>query len=176
MRRKDRELGRDEALEIIDNCEYAVISCVDDEGEIFSVPISPVRVGESIFIQGATAGCKAKLLQDGRKVEFVCVSFNKVPHLSESELDAIKGDGKALGGKVFTTEYKSAIAKTRVYEITDEAKKYEILIILSQKYTAYAMSTFDVAAEYGLKIIKIYELKIESLSAKAKILPKPTKE
>ena len=176
MRRKDRELGRDEALEIIDNCEYAVISCVDDEGEIFSVPISPVRVGESIFIQGATAGCKAKLLQDGRKVEFVCVSFNKVPHLSESELDAIKGDGKALGGKVFTTEYKSAIAKTRVYEITDEAKKYEILKILSQKYTAYAMSTFDVAAEYGLKIIKIYELKIESLSAKAKILPKPTKE
>ncbi|WP_103580663.1 pyridoxamine 5'-phosphate oxidase family protein [Campylobacter concisus] len=176
MRRKDRELGRDEALEIIDNCEYAVISCVDDEGEIFSVPISPVRVGESIFIHGATAGCKAKLLQDGRKVEFVCVSFNKVPHLSESELDAIKGDGKALGGKVFTTEYKSAIAKTRVYEITDEAKKYEILKILSQKYTAYAMSTFDVAAEYGLKIIKIYELKIESLSAKAKILPKPTKE
>ena len=176
MRRKDRELGRDEALEIIDNCEYGVISCVDDEGEIFSVPISPVRVGESIFIHGATAGCKAKLLQDGRKVEFVCVSFNKVPHLSESELDAIKGDGKALGGKVFTTEYKSAIAKTRVYEITDEAKKYEILKILSQKYTAYAMSTFDVAAEYGLKIIKIYELKIESLSAKAKILPKPTKE
>ena len=176
MRRKDRELGRDEALEIIDNCEYAVISCVDDEGEIFSVPISPVRVGESIFIHGATAGCKAKPLQDGRKVEFVCVSFNKVPHLSESELDAIKGDGKALGGKVFTTEYKSAIAKTRVYEITDEAKKYEILKILSQKYTAYAMSTFDVAAEYGLKIIKIYELKIESLSAKAKILPKPTKE
>ncbi|WP_148790313.1 pyridoxamine 5'-phosphate oxidase family protein [Campylobacter concisus] len=176
MRRKDRELGRDEALEIIDNCEYAVISCVDDEGEIFSVPISPVRVGESIFIHGATAGCKAKLLQDGRKVEFVCVSFNKVPHLSESELDTIKGDGKALGGKVFTTEYKSAIAKTRVYEITDEAKKYEILKILSQKYTAYAMSTFDVAAEYGLKIIKIYELKIESLSAKAKILPKPTKE
>ena len=176
MRRKDRELGRDEALEIIDNCEYAVISCVDDEGEIFSVPISPVRVGESIFIHGATAGCKAKLLQDGRKVEFVCVSFNTVPHLSESELDAIKGDGKALGGKVFTTEYKSAIAKTRVYEITDEAKKYEILKILSQKYTAYAMSTFDVAAEYGLKIIKIYELKIESLSAKAKILPKPTKE
>lgn len=175
MRRKDRELGRDEALDIIDNCEYAVISCIDDEGEIFSVPISPVRVGESIFIHGATAGCKAKLLQDGRKVEFVCVSFNKVPHLSESGLDAIKDDGKALGGKVFTTEYKSAIAKTRAYEVEDETKKYEILKILSQKYTAYAMSTFDVAAEYGLKIIKIYELKIESLSAKAKILPKTAK-
>ena len=67
MRRKDRELSREDGLKIIDECEYAVISCVDDEGEIFSVPISPVRVGESIFIHGATAGCKAKLLQDGRK-------------------------------------------------------------------------------------------------------------
>ena len=165
MRRKDRELSREDGLKIIDECEYAVISCVDDEGEIFSVPISPVRVGESIFVHGATAGCKAKLLQNGRKVEFVCVSFNKVPHLN-----------KALGGKVFTTEYKSAIAKTRAYEVTDEAKRYEILKILSQKYTAYAMSTFDVAAEYGLKNMKIYELKIESLSAKAKILPKAAKE
>ncbi|WP_107686117.1 pyridoxamine 5'-phosphate oxidase family protein [Campylobacter concisus] len=175
MRRKDRELSREDGLKIIDECEYAVISCVDDEGEIFSVPISPVRVGESIFIHGATAGCKAKLLQNGRKVEFVCVSFNKVPHLSESELDTIKNDGKALGGKVFTTEYKSAITKTRAYEVEDKTKKYEILKILSQKYTAYAMSTFDVAAEYGLGIMKIYELKIESLSAKAKILPKPAK-
>ena len=111
MRRKDRELSPDEALEIIDNCEYGVISCVDDEGEIFSVPISPVRVNESIFIHGASAGSKAKLLQNGRKVEFVCVSFNKVPHLNDSELEMIKDDGKALGGKVFTTEYKSAIAK-----------------------------------------------------------------
>ena len=131
MRRKDRELSPDEALEIIDSCEYGVISCVDDEGEIFSVPISPVRVGESIFVHGATAGSKAKLLQNGRKVEFVCVSFNKVPHLNDSELEMIKDDGKALGGKVFTTEYKSAIAKTRAYEVTDEAKRYEILKILA---------------------------------------------
>ena len=176
MRRKDRELSREDGLKIIDECEYAVISCVDDEGEIFSVPISPVRVGESIFIHGASAGSKAKLLQNGRKMEFVCVSFNKVPHLNDSELEMIKDDGKALGGKVFTTEYKSAIAKTRAYEVKDEDKRYEILKILSQKYTAYAMSTFDVAAEYGLKNMKIYELKIDSLSAKAKILPKAAKE
>ena len=27
MRRKDRELSKNEALKIIDECEYAVISC-----------------------------------------------------------------------------------------------------------------------------------------------------
>ena len=133
MRRKDRELSREEALEIIDSCEYGVISCVDDDGEIFSVPISPVRVGGSIFVHGASAGSKAKLLPNGRKVEFVCVSFNKVPHLNDSELEMIKDDGKALGGKVFTTEYKSAIAKTRSYEVTDDAKRYEILKYFAKK-------------------------------------------
>ena len=65
MRRKDRELIHEDGLKIIDECEYAVISCVDDEGEIFSVPISPVRVGESIFIHGASAGSKAKRPSSG---------------------------------------------------------------------------------------------------------------
>ncbi|MDY5466233.1 MAG: hypothetical protein SPF98_01405 [Campylobacter sp.] len=35
MRRKDRELSKNEALKIIDECEYAVISCAGDKGEIF---------------------------------------------------------------------------------------------------------------------------------------------
>ena len=84
-----------------------MISCVDDEGEIFSVPISPVRVGESIFVHGASAGSKAKLLQNGRKVEFVCVSFNKVPHLNDSELEMIKDDGKALGARSLRLSIKA---------------------------------------------------------------------
>lgn len=49
MRRKDRELSAQEGLAIIDACEYGTISCVDEAGEIFSVPISVVREGESVF-------------------------------------------------------------------------------------------------------------------------------
>lgn len=170
MRRKDRELTTQEGLEIIDACEYGTISCITDEGEIFSVPISVVREGGSVFLHGAPAGSKAKLLNDGRNVTLVCVSYARVPVLTDEQLDAIKDDGKALGAKVFTTEYKSAIAETKAYIVTDDAARLRALRLLSEKYTPKYMRTFDVAAAHGLKAMNIYELKIASITAKAKII------
>lgn len=141
--------------------------------QIFSIPISIVRENESIFIHGAPSGAKAKLLQNGREVTIVAVSFNHVPTPSKSDFNAHSKDGKWLGSNVFTTEYKSAIATAKAYEITDPKAKFHALKILSQKYVASAqMRAFDVAAMHSLNITNIYELKIISLSAKAKILPK----
>lgn len=141
--------------------------------QIFSIPISIVRENESIFIHGAPRGAKAKLLQNGREVTIVAVSFNHVPTPSKSDFNAHSKDGKWLGSNVFTTEYKSAIATAKAYEITDPKAKLHALKILSQKYVASAqMRAFDVAAMHSLNITNIYELKIISLSAKAKILPK----
>ena len=133
MRRKDRELSPDEALEIIDNCEYGVISCVDDEGEIFSVPISPVRDADVIYIHGAPAGTKAKLFQNGRAVTAVFVSYNRVPTPSEEEYRSIANDAAALGSRVYTTEYRSAIAVCEASEIEDDERKIYALRILCEK-------------------------------------------
>ena len=170
MRRKDRQLSDEDALEIVDDCEYATISLIDDEGEIFSIPISIVREGMSIFIHGARSGMKSELLKDGRDVTMVCVSYNHVPQPSQAEFEAIKDDGRALGSKIFTTEYKSAILKTKVYEITGDERKIHALKILCEKYTPRYMSGFDTAIKASLDITRIYEFKIQSMSAKAKIL------
>lgn len=48
MRRSDRELDQEIALKIID--EYATLSCIDENNEIFSIPISIVRDGMSIYM------------------------------------------------------------------------------------------------------------------------------
>ena len=170
MRRKDRALSQSEAYEIIDNSEFGVFSCVKDDGEIFSIPLSIVRENDSIFIHGATKGSKAELFTHGREVSIVCVSFNAVPNLSESEFKAIENNGKELGNRVFTTEYKSVVAKTKAYEITDEKAKLESLRILSKKYCAKFMGAFETAALGALSHTKIYEFKIYEISAKAKIL------
>ena len=90
MRRKDRELSRDEALKIIDECEYAVISCVDSKGEIFSLPLSIVRENMSIFIHGATSGGKCENFINGRVCKIVAVSQNAVPKLSSEFFESIK--------------------------------------------------------------------------------------
>lgn len=42
MRRKDREMDEDFALEIADKCEYAVLSVIDNNGEPYCVPGSSV--------------------------------------------------------------------------------------------------------------------------------------
>lgn len=170
MRRKDRELSVQDGLAIIDASEYGTISCIADDGEIFSVPVSVVREGASLFLHGAPAGTKAKLLNGGKEATLVCVNYARVPVLTDEQLDAIKDDGKALAAKVFTTEYKSAVAKVKAYLVTDEVARLHALRLLCEKYTPSYMSAFDVAAAHGLKATNIYELKIESITAKAKII------
>ncbi|PPB68579.1 pyridoxamine 5'-phosphate oxidase family protein [Campylobacter hyointestinalis] len=170
MRRSDRELDKESALKIIDESQYATLSCIDENGQIFSIPISIVRDGMSIFIHGAKTGSKAKLYKDGKNVELVAVSQNKVPTPSYEFFESIKDSASELGGKVFTTEYLSAIAKTKAYEVTDESQKVKALELLCRKYTPGYMDYFKTAAYGSLGRTSIYELKIQCLSAKAKII------
>ncbi len=170
MRRSDRELDRQIALKIIDESEYATLSCVDEYGEVFSIPISVARDGMSVFIHGAKTGSKARLYKDGKRVTLVAVSQNRVPTPSHEFCQSIKDSASELGGRVFTTEYCSAIATTKAYEITQEEEKIEALRLLCEKYTPKYMEYFNTAVQGLLKKISIYELKIMSLSAKAKII------
>ena len=170
MRRRDRQLSEDEALKIIDESEYATLSCIDESGEIFSVPISPVRDADAIYIHGAPAGTKAKLFQNGRAVTAVFVSYNRVPTPSDEEYRSIANDAAALGSRVYTTEYRSAIAVCEASEVEDDERKIYALRILCEKYTPHYMSRVEFASRASLKHTNVYELKIKSLSAKAKIL------
>lgn len=170
MRRKDRELKEEQGLEIIDKCVYAVISCVDGE-EVFSLPLSVVRYGDSIFIHGAKLGSKARLFVNGAKCQIVAVCDVKVPELSENEFENIKNDSKKLGQMCFTTEYKSVIISTRAYLLQDKEQKLKALRLLSEKYCAKYMSAFETATPSAvMDSMNIYEFKIEKISAKAKII------
>ncbi|MBR8464224.1 pyridoxamine 5'-phosphate oxidase family protein [Campylobacter sp. faydin G-24] len=168
MRRKDRELDINEAYKVIDESEYSVVSCIDEDS-VFSVPISHVRENNSIFLHGAMAGGKKRLFQNGKDVELVCVSQNNIPMLSPDELEMMKGDGKAYSSKAYTTKYKSAVAKTKAYQVDDEVAKIHALRLLCEKYTPKYLQGFDAAIAHSLKTTNVYELKIISLSAKTNI-------
>lgn len=170
MRRSDRELNKNEALKIIDECNYAIISCIDN-GEVFSLPLSIVREEMSIFIHGATSGSKARLFIDNKECKIVAVSYAKVPQIDKEFLENIKNDHKKLGSYVFTTEYKSAIANAKANLVENEEKKLRALRLLSQKYCSAYMNAFESATpKEVMKHINIYEFKITSISAKAKII------
>lgn len=73
MRRKDREMSSEFALEVVDKCEYAVLSMTDLQNEPYAVPLSIVRIGSCIYFHGAKAGKKSEILATNPQVCLVCV-------------------------------------------------------------------------------------------------------
>lgn len=61
MRRKAGELTLDQAHEVIEAAEHAVLATCDAEGFPYAVPVSPVMVGDAIYfhLTGLPGGRKA---------------------------------------------------------------------------------------------------------------------
>ena len=57
MRRRDREMPKEFALEIIDKCGYAVLSMIDQDAP-YAVPISVARDGDTVYFHCAKEGRK----------------------------------------------------------------------------------------------------------------------
>jgi len=172
MRRKDREMDPDFAREVIDRSQYCVLACVTPDGKPYAIPLSIARDGDRLFFHSATAGSKVDYLPDGKEVALTFVSHVQVPELfSPEELAKMAnepGAASQLGSKVFTTEFESACVQGRVYELTESADKIFGLRCISEKFTPDKMALFELAAESALKITKVYEIRIESLTGKRK--------
>ena len=63
MRRKDREMPREFALQIIDSSLWAVVSMAGADGEPYGVPLSLVRNGEVLYFHAAMEGKRPIYLQ-----------------------------------------------------------------------------------------------------------------
>lgn len=170
MRRKDREMDREFALEVIDKAVYCVISVIDTEGNPYGFPISHVRQGDEILIHSARSGKKVEIFTQNQLVSVTCVGESEVPNLfDENTLDGFIGkDNKAFGSKVFTTEYESAIIRGNIREVEDEDDKIEALRLLCLKYTPAKMKYFDYAIAASIKATRIYSIHIDEITGKRK--------
>ena len=55
MRRKDRSLPKDEALSLLENGEYGILSTVGQDKEPYGTPLSYALGDNCIFIHGAAS-------------------------------------------------------------------------------------------------------------------------
>ena len=53
MRRKHRRLDRQTALSLLEQCEYAVVSTVNEDGTPYGIPVSPVLEGRNVYFHCA---------------------------------------------------------------------------------------------------------------------------
>ena len=172
MRRKDREMSAEFGFEVIDHSEFGVLSLVNKQGEVYSVPLSIARDDRHLYFHSARSGLKNTLLEEGKQVRIVFVSDVQVPELFQnSQLDQILSSEKGiemLGSKVFTTEFASAIVTGRIaIEESDEAKLRGLKVIC-EKLVPGKMAYFEAVAQGALPITSIYRVDIEEITAKRK--------
>ena len=111
MRRKDRQMPKDFALQVVDKCEYAVLSMINND-KPYCLPITIVRQDDNIYFHCAKAGEKYDALLKNPNVCLDCVGdTNVVP-------------------QHFTTEYESAIVKGKATLVANDDEKIMALKVL----------------------------------------------
>lgn len=150
MRRKDREMPREFGELVADQCEWAVLSLVEEEGSPYCVPVSIVRDGDLVYFHTARQGQKIDALRINPKVCLSCVGYTR----------------RAL--HEFTTEYESAILRGTAEEVTEDGEKIHALRLLCQRHTPSNMDAFDQEVARSLSRTGVWRIRIQEVTGKRK--------
>jgi nitroimidazol reductase NimA-like FMN-containing flavoprotein (pyridoxamine 5'-phosphate oxidase superfamily) len=149
MRRKERALTREAALEVVDKAPYGSMAMLDADGSPYCVVKSFVRGGDTLFFHGAQQGQTPDCLRkDGR----VCVSF--VSQSTQPPDD-------------FTTKYSSAVVFGTARELTDAAEKIEALRVICRRWTPANMANFDDYAAPLVDHTCVWKIHIDRVTGKS---------
>lgn len=154
MRRKDRLIDLKEAFEILNRCEYGILSTVGSDNIPYGVPLSYIVLDNHIYFHCARVGHKLDNIKHNNKVSFTVVG---------KTLPALEEDGPN-----FTTFFESVIIFGSVIEVEEMEEKIHALKVLCEKYLSEHMLHFDKAMEASLKMTNVYKISIDSISGKAK--------
>ena len=116
MRRKDRQLGNEDTIEILQHNQYGILSTVDKEGMPYGVPLTYVYDEGKIYFHSAVEGHKLDNINFNKKVSFCVVGPTEI--LPEQ----------------FSTRYESAIAFGEVHELIGE-EKIAVLMKVVERYS-----------------------------------------
>ena len=149
MRRKDRQLETEDAMEVLSKCEYGILSTMGDEYP-YGVPMSYVVANNKIYIHGTCAlGEKTKNMNNHPKVCFTVV-----------------GNTEVIPSQ-FATKYESVIAfgTASLCEGTDkEMALGKFIDKYSNQYKEEGMKYIKAAIDK----VSVYEISINMITGKAK--------
>lgn len=149
MRRKDRELSRDKAKEILGGGEYGVFSSIGENGYPYGVPVNYIYYDDKIYFHSADEGNKLENIKFNDKVSFTVVSDVSVQ------------------ASQFSTNYKSVVAYGRASEIEGD-KKDEVLLLILEKYSSPFMENGKKYMDSVKDVTKVIEIKIDHLAGKSR--------
>ncbi len=147
VRRKDKEIGTDEMIKLLTECEYGVLSTVGNDGQPYGVPLNYAYKDNCIYFHCALKGHKIDNIGDNSKVSF-CVVGNTEVLPSE-----------------FSTNYVSAVAFGLASEVQGK-ERYDALVLILDKFSSEFMKEGKKYIEKLDKVTKVMKMKIEHISGK----------
>ncbi|WP_040210984.1 pyridoxamine 5'-phosphate oxidase family protein [Clostridium polynesiense] len=148
MRRNERKLKLAEAIEILKNCDYGILSTVGDNGYPYGVPVNYIYFDTSIYLHCAASGCKLDNIKNNDKVSFSVVC-----------------NASILPDR-FSTMYDSVIIFGKAKEVSD-SEKNKYLLELIKKYSPDYIQKGSEYIKNSSSRVKVIEINIEHISGKA---------
>ncbi|MGI9568521.1 MAG: pyridoxamine 5'-phosphate oxidase family protein [Desulfobulbia bacterium] len=148
-RRKDRSIEQEEALEILREGEFGVLSTSSVDGEPYGVPLNYCVIDCCILFHCALEGHKIDNIDSNKSISF-CV-------VGKTEIMPEK----------FGTKYESVIVSGNVEEVFG-FEKQEALEGLLHKYSSGYIEDGTKYIEGLIEKTKVYKIGINNLSGKAR--------
>lgn len=137
MRKAEREMSEEWALEVFDKAPYVTVSMIRPDGIPYGLPLSVVRKDNRTFYFHCAA--------EGEKMD--CLRNNPVVSLSAVSKCTPKYEEEKQN---FTEHYHSAIALGRAETVTDDNEKTEALRLICQRFLPHFMDYFESAIARSL--------------------------
>ena len=147
MRRKDKQLGAAENIDVLKRGETGYLATVCENGYPYAVPLNFVYYNDSIYFHSATEGQKLDNIKNCDKVSFT-----------------VACDVENLPDK-FNTAYKSIILFGRAKEVIEQEKN-EALLEIIKKYSNEYLEKGKNYIEKAKDATKVFKIDIEHITGK----------
>lgn len=153
LRRVPRQLNLEQAREVIEATDHAVLSTCDKEGNPYGVPVSPVLEGDTIYFHatGLPGGRKEDNMLMNPRVSLCFVA--KATTLPEW----------------YSVDFASAVVRGTVSKVTDEDEKLKAMnLILKRHAPQNSAERNKVQFQHRFPLVAIWKVKIENITGKAR--------
>ena len=152
IRRKDRLMDEHRALELLQQCEYGILSMIDEDGLPYGIPVNYVWDGqESIYIHCATEGKKLRSIRLHPKVSFCIIGH---VHLLPNK---------------FSTERESVVLKGHAHVGLSDEEKLHALHLLVDKLSPNFQEAGYKYADRALGRVEIIRIDFTEFAGKSKL-------
>lgn len=152
MQMAERELSLEDALEILEDGEYCVVSTVDPDGTPYGIPLSYVMMDGKMYIHTAKgAGHKMDDFRHDSRVS-VAVAVDIEPCFEDT---------------FFTTRFASVIAQGHIHHVEDELEIRKVLVALCMKYLPQYKHEIGDAIEREIDTTDAWYVEFDDIRGKA---------